>query len=451
MIIIVIAVTTIYYSVFLSYCISLFPPKRNHDFTIYFALFLLAIVYFFYYMSKIRWLIVPIVLILMMTCLKLSTGMTWLQALYGGITSTIGAYSFRGVFTTVSCMVLVKDENFFLHSGNTYYVISLSALPTALLFFQITRKTILPDRKMKNFLYNQRQLKMITLYELTSMILLLIISEGRFLSPHITWFNTVFLIACLLTIGMLVYCTYHSIRATDYLEYKWHSKMLEEQYALQLRHYKSYKRYTDSLRSFRHDYKAMLSTLKTLINNGEHEEAFHFLDGMYNDMQEKMKVHKKYSDNVILDAMLQDLANICEENHIRFTCHALVPRNSALSMIDAVRIFSNLSNNSVEACLKTPENQRFIKITCGNKDGWSTLQIVNSFDGQLILHDGMPATTKKEKLNHGIGLTIVKEIVESAGGFMVLEPDLQENLFLARVHIPHIPSDSPTDTTNSYA
>lgn len=450
MIFVIIAVTTLYYCVLLYYYKSLFPPKRNPDLTIFLALFFLSIVYFFYYMSKIRWLIAPIVLILMMTGLKLSTGMNWLQALYGGITSTVGAYSFRGVFTTVSYMVLVKNENFFLHSSNTYNVIALLALPTALLFFQVNRNTILPDQKLKSFLGNQRQLKMVILYEMTSLILLMMISEGRFLSPHITWFNSVFLIACLLSIGMLVYCTYHSIRATDYLEYKWHNKMLEEQYALQIRHYKSYERYTESFRSFRHDYKSMLSTLKTLISNGKHEEAFHFLDGMYNDMQEKMKVHKKYSDNVILDAMLQDLANICEENQIRFTFKTFVPRNTSLSMIDAVRIFSNLSNNAVEACLKNPESQRFIKITCGNKDGWSTLQIVNSFDGQLILHDGMPLTTKKEKLNHGIGLSIVKEIVEAAGGFMVLNGNQKENVFLARVHVPHTSSDSSSETLQNH-
>lgn len=437
MIFVILSVTALYYFVFLHYYKSLFPPTTNLDLSIFLALFFLSFVYFLYYMSNIRWLLVPIVLIFMVAGIKLSTSMTWLQALYGGITSTVGAYSFRGVFTTVSYMVLVKNEIFFLHSGNTYYVISLLALPTALLFFQIMRKTVLPDQKLKSFLYNHRQLKMVILYELTSMILLTIISEGRFLSPHIAWFNSVFLIACLLTIGMLIYCTYHSIRATDYLEYKWHNNMLEKQYELQLRHYKSYVRYTESFRSFRHDYKSMLSTLKTLLSKGEHEEAYHFVDGMYYEMQDKMKVYKKYSNNVILDAMLQDLATICEENHIRFTFKTLVPRNTSLSMIDAVRIFSNLSNNAVEACLKTPERQRFININCSNKEGWSTLQIENSFDEQLILHDGMPVTTKKEKVNHGIGLSIVKDIVESKGGFMVLEADKKEHVFLARVHVPH--------------
>lgn len=449
MIFVVITVTVLYYFVFLNYYKNLFPPKKNLDFSIFLPLCLLTIVYVLYYTSKIRWLVLPIILIFMITGLKLNTGMTWLQALYGGITSTVGAYSFRGLFTTVSYIILVKNEIFFLHTGNTYYAISLLALPTALLFFQLTRKTILPDQKLKSFLCNQRQLKMIILYELTSMILLTIISEGRFLSPHIAWFNSVFLIACLLTIGMLVYCTYHSIRATDYLEYKWHSKMMEEQYALQLRHYKSYERYTESFRIFRHDFKSMVTTLKTLISNEEYEEAIHFLDGMYNDMQEKMKVHKKYSNSVILDAMLQDLANICEENQILFTFNVLVPQNTSLSMIDAVRIFSNLSNNAVEACLNTQKNQRFIKITCGYKDGWSTLQIENNFDSQLILHNGLPATTKKEKVNHGIGLTIVKDIVESAGGFMVLDVDQKESIFLVRVHVPHTYSNLSSGTSQS--
>jgi hypothetical protein len=32
-----------------------------------------------------------------------------------------------------------------------------------------------------------------------------------------------------------------------------------------------------------------------------------------------VQIHKRYSENVVLDAILQDLANICEENQIRLT------------------------------------------------------------------------------------------------------------------------------------
>lgn len=440
MISIIIALTVVYYFVFLHYYRSLFPVKERANIFTFLILLFISFIYYFYYTSIIRWLVVPLVITLMMTGLKFSTGMNWLQSIYGSITCIVGAYSFRGIISTIICMLQRNNEIFFLHSGISYYAISALGFPTSLLLLYVTRKTILPDHKLKNFLCNQKQLKMIIAYELSSMVLLLIISEGRFLFPHIAWFNSVFLFACLLSIGILIYCIYLSILATDYLEYKWYSKMMEEQYALQLRHYKSYERYTESLRSFRHDFKSMLSTVKNLISNGEHEEAFHFLDAMYNDMQVKMNVHKKYSDNVILDAMLQDLANVCEENLISFSFKTLVPRNTALSMIDAVRIFSNLSNNAVEASLNISENERFINISCGNKEGWSTLQIVNSFDGSLVLHNGMPVTTKNEKVNHGIGLTTVKEIVESAGGFMILDADQKENVFLVRVHVPHSPS-----------
>lgn len=441
MIFIIIAITALYYFVFLCYYKKLIPAKKNAKIVTFIMLLFILFIYLLYYTAEIRWPVVPFVLIFIMIVFKFNTGMNWLQSLYGSITCTVNAYSFRGVITTIICMVQESNEILFLHSGNTYYGISVLGFPASLLFLHIIRKTILPDRKLKNFLNNQKQLKMIVSYELFSMILLLIISEGRFLFPHIAWFNSVFLLACLLSIGILIYCIYLSILVNDYSEYKWHCKMMEKQYALQLRHYKSYEQYTESLRSFRHDYKFMLSTLRTLISKGEYKEALHFLDGMYNDTQEKLKVHKKYSNNVILDAMLHDLANVCEENHISYSFKALVPKKTALSMIDAVRIFSNLSTNAVEACLNTSESKRFIHITCENKEGWSTLQIVNSFDGTLTFHHGLPATTKNENINHGIGLMTVKEIVESAGGFMVLDADQKERVFLARVHVPQALSD----------
>ncbi|WP_143322514.1 GHKL domain-containing protein [Clostridium sp. HBUAS56010] len=441
----IIMVTAVYYYIFIYYYRELLTARKNRHVFVTFALLLFIFTYLFLGRARGSWIVLPAVLLLAAITLKFSVNVTWIQAFYGGITSTLSVYSFRGTFTTIGAMTLADNSFFFLHTGNTYHAISLIAFPTTLLFFHVIRKTLLPDQKMKVLLQNQRQLQMMIFFELTALILLTIISEGRYLSPHTLWFNSVFLGACLFTIGMLIFFTFYSVRATECLEYEWTNKMLEKQYRLQLRHYKSYERYTESFRSFRHDYRSMLTTLKTLIRNGKNEEAYRFMDGMYTDMYEKMQVHKKYSNHVILDAMLQDLANICEENKIRFTCTSAIPGKPSLPLIDAVRVFSNLSNNAVEACLKTDEQDRFIKITGSNKDGWTTLQFKNSFDGQLTVKNELPATTKDDTDNHGLGLAIVKKIIESAGGFLIIDADKTKKVFLVRVHIPHTAKDLESD------
>lgn len=212
--------------------------------------------------------------------------------------------------------------------------------------------------------------------------------------------------------------------------------MLEEQYERQMRHYKSYQKYTESFRAFKHDYQSMMASLKLLIRESDNEKALELIDDMFNEMQKKVQIHKRYSDSVVLDGMMQDLANICEEQGIRLSSNIAVPRDTKMTMLDMIRIFSNFTNNAVEACQNVPVSDRFIEIISTNRQQWATLQVVNCYDGNIHMKNGELLTTKMEKQNHGLGLLIVKEIAENLGGFVIYETDSENKTFLIRIHIP---------------
>jgi len=235
---------------------------------------------------------------------------------------------------------------------------------------------------------------------------------------------------------MLIYAIYQSIQGTELMEYQWRAQMLEEQYERQWRHYKSYQKYTESFRGFKHDYQSMMTSLKLLIRENDNEKALELIDDMFNEMQKKVQIHKKYSDSVILDGMMQDLANICEEQGIRFSSNVAAPRDTKMTMLDMIRVFSNFTNNAVEACQKVPASERFIEINSANQQQWATLQVVNSYDGNICMKNGKLFTTKLEKQSHGLGLMIVKEIAENLGGFVIYETDSENKTFLIRIHIP---------------
>jgi sensor histidine kinase regulating citrate/malate metabolism len=245
--------------------------------------------------------------------------------------------------------------------------------------------------------------------------------------------------ACLLTIGMLIYADYHALRSTELLEYEWRHKMLEEQLDRQLLHYKSYQKYTESFRSFQHDYRSMMASLKSLIRAGENEQAIGFIDSLHDDMQKQVQVHKRYSDHVVLDAILQNAANLCQEKEIRFSFQVSAPRDTGLSLPDAIRIFSNITSNAIEACGKLPVERRFIEITSRNDNQWSTLEAANSYDGNAPMENGHFLTTKRENPNDGLGLRIIQDVVERLGGFMVCDADAERRVFRSRVHIPRYP------------
>lgn len=447
MIYLVIPVALLYYFSFLFYYRRLFPVQKKSVFPLLLLLVTITLSYLFMNDLSIRWLRMPILMVTMVFSIRFSTGMNWMQALYGGACSVLSAYCFRGIFTIISVLTLRKPS--FLNV-NSYLTNTVLILPFALLFFLFLRKTILRDSRLKLFLYNHNQLKFVVIYEIAAVMNQTVLHAGFYLFPYDvwssdgrlsqwgTWFAVMGLGICSLSLGMLFYAIYQSIQSTELAEYQWRAEMLEEQYERQMRHYKSYQKYTESFRAFKHDYQSMMASLKLLIRENDNEKALELIDDMFNEMQKKVQVHKKYSDSVILDGILQDLANICEEYEIRFSSNVSVPRDTKMTLLNMIRIFSNFTNNAVEACQKVPVSERFIEIVSSNQQQWATLQVVNSYDGKVCTKNGKLLTTKIEKQSHGMGMMIVKEIAENLGGFVIYEADNESKMFLIRIHIPRI-------------
>lgn len=427
----------LYFFSLMAYFQGLFPfQARSRWFYVIAALLLIILVYWFASYSGIYWLSLPLSAIILATALRLSCKMSWLQAMYCGSLSVLSVYCFRGMFTAIIAIFLRKSYGDFLLQSNSYYMVTLFALPIAFACFVLLRGTIFPDEQIKRLLDHRESLKSLVSYEATSVVYFSIVNQGRYFSPYVPWFIGISLGASILTLGMLLYSTYQAIRSIELMEYKWRSRALEEQYLRQLRHYKSYQRFTESFRAFKHDYRSIILPLKSLIMRHENEKAMELLDQICDSIQNQVEVHKTYSDHAVLDAMLQDLANICIENNIQFSFRVFVPRNTELSLLEAVRIFSNLTNNAVEACCKLPVPQRFIEVTSYHEHGWMTLQVTNSFNGDITISNGRFVTTKKDKKFHGIGIQIVNEIVEKMGGFTDIVPDVVQRTVTFRVHIP---------------
>lgn len=434
MIYIAVLFVLVYYAAFGLYYRMLFSVRKARMLPLFLTLVLVAAAYILLNGYGLLVLNMPAVMLLMLLGLRFSTGMNWLQAAYGAGTSVLSAYCFRGILTGISAHVFRGRD--FLSDADAYYAMTLPALFIALLFFALLRRTILPDQKLKKFLDNQSQLKFVVVYELVAAVNLMTINAGRQLTPNNFWYMAVALGACVLTLGVLVFAIYQSVQSTELLEFQFSNEMLEQQYAQLLRHYKSYQKYTKSFQEFKHDYSAMMASVKQLIRAGEGAQAIRLMDGIYDEMQEKVQVHKEYSDHVVLDALLQDLAIICDENEIKFSFQVFAPLGTDLSLLDAVRVFSNITTNAVEACVKLPVSDRFLSVASRIEQQWVVLEVVNSYDGEAVFQNGKPVTTKAQKDHHGLGLEIVNEIAEKLGGFVLYDSDTEKSSFIVRVCIP---------------
>jgi sensor histidine kinase regulating citrate/malate metabolism len=180
-----------------------------------------------------------------------------------------------------------------------------------------------------------------------------------------------------------------------------------------------------------------MSTVKTLIKNNENEKAVNLLDEIYDTMQKNVQMHKTYSDNVLLDAILHDAANTCEDHNIKFSATLHMPGSTVLSDLDVVRVSTNILNNAIEACDKVPcASDKFIRISGSVNQDWSFIEIANSFSGKIKNRDGELVTTKKDKDYHGFGLTTIKKIIEDVGGMVLIDVNQEKRTFTLKLHIP---------------
>ncbi|OPA81185.1 hypothetical protein BVG16_02325 [Paenibacillus selenitireducens] len=383
---------------------------------------------------------VLVTMVLFMVELKLLFRIDSLQLMYGGSLYIFVLYCFREIVVSVFALILGKSIIIVLQQGVYNYTIDSIAVLATMIFDHLVKKSIAPDVKMKQLFRNRRQLKFVVILQFALLSYLMTIKDGRHIDSNVLWFTLLHIKSCLLSLAMLVIVWNQTIWVSFLLEYERHTQQLQEQLERQMRHYRAYQKYTENFRNFKHDYNNMMISVKALLKNKEIDIAAGLMDDIHDTMQKSVLVHKNYSDNVILDAILQDVANTCEEYNIQFSAMAHIPTHTALSELDIVRVFSNVLSNAIEACRKVPDiSERFIEITSSANESWSCVEISNSFTGEIKLEDDGLVTTKQNKENHGFGLKILKEIIEDLGGVMLIEADQVDKKFTIKIHIPRHP------------
>lgn len=92
----------------------------------------------------------------------------------------------------------------------------------------------------------------------------------------------------------------------------------------------------------------------------QYREADEYLDKLEEDLTTVDTVLK--TGNVMVDAILNSKLTLIRERHIQVDATAMVPGDISISGIDLSVLIGNLLDNAMEACMKAPEEERFIRI-----------------------------------------------------------------------------------------
>ena len=215
-------------------------------------------------------------------------------------------------------------------------------------------------------------------------------------------------------------------------------KTAKESHERRFAYYNSQAKYLDEFRSFRHDYKNRLAGLKALLDSGETERAKEYLSDISEKFDMMRENTKTYSNNTLIDSILQNLGERCKTANIEFDAAVIVGNEIPLSDMDICAVFYNIADNAYEAVTKNFEGKKYINFITSRRAKWLIVTAENSFDGMLVTgKNNEIETTKNDDISHGIGLKNIKSIVESVPGASVkIEPDVAEKIFRISLIFP---------------
>lgn len=345
----------------------------------------------------------------------------------------------RGIVLPVFALILnhsvqwVRQDKFY---SPIAWILSLCVI---LVYNMLFRHFIAPKAKVETFYRSNEQIRFVAIFQVCLLGYLLFINLGRYYMADLTWYNMACIISCIICFAAQGLLVSWGIRTSFLLKYELHTELQQQQLERQLRHYKAYQKYIESFRALKQDYNYMITSVKSLLSIGEYQKAISLLDTILDKSQKQVPVQHSYSNNILLDALLQDTADRCKEQSTQFSANVYLPIGHNISETDIVRMFTNLFNYAAEACAKvTSDSERFISIRSRfvSHNGWLKIETENSFHGKVLIRNGIPESTKPNRDFHGLGLSIINETATKLGGIMVIDVDQKKMIFRTTLLLP---------------
>lgn len=222
------------------------------------------------------------------------------------------------------------------------------------------------------------------------------------MNKDMKWNIVLFLITSLLFILLLYFCIKMNYEKKKEEISK---ENLETIIQLQQTYLSSYTHRYQELRKFKHDYNKQILMIKDYYLN-QQDQLLPYLDTLSHHLYKS----NNDSQNHIINMLYQYFKEEYPQVHSSIDDQIL----GTITMDDSKlsSLIYNLFKNSFEASSKTTDSN--VSIFLKNKNSHLYIQIKNSIDQPVTLKEGY--TSKENKDDHGIGLTIINEIVNEYHG-----------------------------------
>lgn len=209
-------------------------------------------------------------------------------------------------------------------------------------------------------------------------------------------------------------------------------KVINEKLDMQHKYYLMQQESQKKIKNLYHDINNHIASIEALQNSNE--DVNRYLDNIKNEMKDFDNIYN--TGNILLDIILNEKSKICKNNNINFMCDINFLKCNFIDVVDVTSIFSNLLDNSIEACNKIDDDSqiKYINIRGTIIKKYYVIKCENSKINNIVIKNGTFITDKQDKYIHGIGIQSIKSSVEKYSGELNFKSD--EVKFIATIYIP---------------
>ena len=189
------------------------------------------------------------------------------------------------------------------------------------------------------------------------------------------------------------------------------------------------------VRNIRHDMKNHLIYLREMTDIDEKDKLVDYLDKLIKDINlERIGISR--SGNIVIDSLVNYKYSIACKESIDFQISITVPYRLPFDDGDICIILGNALDNAIEASLKLPPEERYIRLSIGAKKNAFSIVIKNRYNGIVKKDRNLKyVTCKKDSKNHGIGLISIDKAVSKYNGQLEIQDSENEFSLMILLYI----------------
>lgn len=164
-------------------------------------------------------------------------------------------------------------------------------------------------------------------------------------------------------------------------------------------------------KSYKEHILHQLNDLMKLLDSNDSLQTQAYLKKLDKELHTKKPYY--FCSHSLLNAIFHEKQHIAESKNIQIEYAISIPEKFQIPQNELASIFFNLLDNAIEACEQSKTNKPSITLKTSFQGSTLSIQMINSKDKDRIFNK---KTSKKNKDNHGFGLSIIEDIVHACRG-----------------------------------